>query len=228
MPGKREPPAWFGFGSLIGGNRDQSGLRYRRNRYYDPATGQFTQEAPIGLAGGLNLYGFATGDPVNFSDPFGLCAQGDSLKVSVTVCVDGEQRPGEAWAIKVTDPAQIAAVVEALNGMSFDGDDALGGQAIDALLNVASNGNLVMHRSTSVGGHDVLTAAGANSAANVLTFRQDVFSLVTAGNMNGMVPVKSGTSPISVCTATGHEGLHLVGVGHGSTMQSLQAGFKCQ
>jgi len=28
---------------------------------------------PIGLAGGLNLYGFAGGDPVNVSDPFGLC-----------------------------------------------------------------------------------------------------------------------------------------------------------
>ncbi len=27
---------------------------------------------PEGLAGGLNLYGFANGDPVNFSDPFGL------------------------------------------------------------------------------------------------------------------------------------------------------------
>jgi uncharacterized protein RhaS with RHS repeats len=35
--------------------------------------GQFTQEDPIGLAGGLNLYGYANGDPVNFSDPFGLC-----------------------------------------------------------------------------------------------------------------------------------------------------------
>ena len=33
----------------------------------------FTQEDPIGLAGGLKLYGFANGDPVNFSDPFGLC-----------------------------------------------------------------------------------------------------------------------------------------------------------
>ncbi len=34
---------------------------------------RFTQQDPIGLAGGLNLYGFAGGDPVNFSDPFGLC-----------------------------------------------------------------------------------------------------------------------------------------------------------
>jgi len=41
----------------------------------------FTQEDPIGLAGGLNLYGFAGGDPVNFSDPFGLCkdANGNEL-----------------------------------------------------------------------------------------------------------------------------------------------------
>jgi hypothetical protein len=36
------------------------------------STWTFTQEDPIGLAGGLNLYGFAGGDPVNFSDPFGL------------------------------------------------------------------------------------------------------------------------------------------------------------
>jgi hypothetical protein len=46
---------------------------FRRNRYLDPANGRFTQPDPIGLAGGLNSYGFAGGDPVNFADPFGLC-----------------------------------------------------------------------------------------------------------------------------------------------------------
>ena len=65
-------PAWFG--SLVTNRTDGSGLQYLRNRYYDPATGRFTQEDPIGLAGGMNLYGFAGGDPVNFSDPFGLKA----------------------------------------------------------------------------------------------------------------------------------------------------------
>ncbi len=39
-----------------------------------PVTGRFTQEDPIGLAGGVNAYGFADGDPVNYSDPFGLAA----------------------------------------------------------------------------------------------------------------------------------------------------------
>ena len=43
------------------GMRDASGQMYMRNRYYDPATGQFTQTDPIRLAGGLNAYGFAAG-----------------------------------------------------------------------------------------------------------------------------------------------------------------------
>jgi uncharacterized protein RhaS with RHS repeats len=35
--------------------------------------GLYTQQDPIGIAGGLNLYGYANGDPVNYSDPYGLC-----------------------------------------------------------------------------------------------------------------------------------------------------------
>ncbi len=60
-------------GSLADGMRDASGQIYKRNRYYDPQTGQFTQPDPIGLAGGLNVYGFADGDPVSYDDPYGLC-----------------------------------------------------------------------------------------------------------------------------------------------------------
>lgn len=37
--------------------------------------GPVTQEDPIGIAGGLNLYGYAGGDPINFTDPFGLCGK---------------------------------------------------------------------------------------------------------------------------------------------------------
>lgn len=60
-------------GSLADAMADESRLDYRRNRYYDPGTGEFTQIDPIGVAGGLNLYGYAAGDPLSYSDPFGLC-----------------------------------------------------------------------------------------------------------------------------------------------------------
>jgi RHS repeat-associated protein len=60
------------YGGLVDGMRDASGQMYMRNRYYDPATGQFTQTDPIGIAGGMNVYGFAAGDPVTYSDPYGL------------------------------------------------------------------------------------------------------------------------------------------------------------
>jgi RHS repeat-associated protein len=63
-------------GGLLQEGKDGSALQYKRNRYYDPKTGRFTQVDPIGLAGGLNAYGFAGGDPVNYGDPFGLCPLG--------------------------------------------------------------------------------------------------------------------------------------------------------
>ena len=64
---------YFWHGTVTENKRDKAQTLYKRYRLYDPLTGRFTQEDPIGLAGGLNLYGFAGGDPVNFSDPFGLC-----------------------------------------------------------------------------------------------------------------------------------------------------------
>lgn len=65
---------------------------YRRNRYYDSKSGRFTQEDPLGLAGGLNVYGYAAGDPVNYSDPFGLCpedAGGDGKTEDYSDCPEG-------------------------------------------------------------------------------------------------------------------------------------------
>jgi RHS repeat-associated protein len=48
-------------------------VSFFRNRAYDQQTGRWTQEDPIGLAGGINLYQFNGNNPVMYSDPFGLC-----------------------------------------------------------------------------------------------------------------------------------------------------------
>ncbi|MEX2157308.1 MAG: peptidoglycan DD-metalloendopeptidase family protein [Gemmatimonadales bacterium] len=47
-------------------------IYYMRARWYEPKTGRFLSEDPIGLAGGINAYVFAGDDPINHRDPSGL------------------------------------------------------------------------------------------------------------------------------------------------------------
>ena len=60
----------YGF---TGRERDQvTGLMYYRARWYDPQLGRFISEDPIGLAGGVNSFGYVGNDPQNRVDPSGL------------------------------------------------------------------------------------------------------------------------------------------------------------
>jgi RHS repeat-associated protein len=96
------PNGWWG--SLIDGKQSATGLMYDRNRYYSPESGQFTQGDPIGLAGGLNSYGYAGGDPVNSADPFGLCppcSASDMQAIAADVAA-------KTQALRQLEPAMLA------------------------------------------------------------------------------------------------------------------------
>jgi RHS repeat-associated protein len=59
----------------------ETGLRYYRARYYDPAIGRFINEDPIGFSGGTNFYAFVHNGPTNMTDPSGLAPEWwDKLK----------------------------------------------------------------------------------------------------------------------------------------------------
>ncbi len=48
-------------------------LQYNRNRWYDPHSGRWLSEDPIGFAGGdSNLYRYVGNSPTNYTDPSGL------------------------------------------------------------------------------------------------------------------------------------------------------------
>jgi RHS repeat-associated protein len=53
-------------------NDGATNLYYYRNRYYSPTLNRFVSQDPIGLAGGANMYAYASGNPITNIDPLGL------------------------------------------------------------------------------------------------------------------------------------------------------------
>ena len=119
------PNAWFAYqraryfpfswhGSLLDDKRDGTGMVDRRNRSYDPRTGRFTQEDPIGLAGGMNVYGFADGDPVSYSDPFGLCIPWPSCANDYwdAAAIAGHTQGGVLGSLKAAGSVLMGSLIE--------------------------------------------------------------------------------------------------------------------
>jgi RHS repeat-associated protein len=82
----------------------ETSLYYYRARYYDTASGRFLSEDPIGFLGsGTNFYAYVRNNPIDLTDPFGLCPKnkkncllealrknGLSLAIDVAGLIPGE------------------------------------------------------------------------------------------------------------------------------------------
>lgn len=67
-------------------------IYYNWHRFYDPETGRYISADPIGLAGGMNLYAYVGGDPVNAVDINGLSNQQGVCATSF--CIEKLRRKG--------------------------------------------------------------------------------------------------------------------------------------
>lgn len=59
----------------------ETGLYYCQNRYYDPGNGRWVTRDPVGVSGGLNLYGYCWGEPLQTVDPQGERGTGTDTQV---------------------------------------------------------------------------------------------------------------------------------------------------
>lgn len=49
----------------------ETGLHYNYRRDYNPGLGRYVQSDPVGLTGGVSIYGYAYQNPVMYYDPNG-------------------------------------------------------------------------------------------------------------------------------------------------------------
>ena len=80
----------------------ETGLHYNYFRSsYDPGTGRYGEADPIGIAGGLNVYGYANQNPMSFTDPTGLTSLVFDVEKGV-LTVDPEVLGRKPYDINVT------------------------------------------------------------------------------------------------------------------------------
>ncbi len=82
-------PSWGGARYRYTGQIEIPGAQayFYKARMYDPGNGRFFQTDPAGFGGGINIYAYATNDPINGWDPSGC-----SLELTSLILVVGAQQ----------------------------------------------------------------------------------------------------------------------------------------
>ena len=166
----------------------ESGLHYYRARYYDPATGRFIGEDPIGFAAlDANLYRYVANGPTNRADPSGLFNLAGCGVGAVVGAVSGglggaAKSTGRAFndkflggdGLDLLNPIEdkirdlVDDALDALEGES-DPSQSNGGTGCNAAADAASNGPQTDDRLFNEQQRELLKNVAAGAARGAAT-----------------------------------------------------------
>ena len=140
----------FLFGGEAGVETDANGLYYMHARYYNPHLRRFINADPAGLAGGMNFYAYADGDPISMIDPSGLGA---------TPADRNDQARKDFMSAYNQKQAETAAAYKFTGYAGVKPEPITGMQMLDMALDFAPGGGLVQALYTSSTGRELGTGA---------------------------------------------------------------------
>jgi RHS repeat-associated protein len=161
------------------------GFTYLRNRWYDPQSGRFLTQDPIGLAGGVNLYAYAGNNPVSFSDPFGLCTPPDSPACQFITGVAGRVAPLERVvpAFALAEAAVLAPMAAGLAGGVGAGATEIGAALNSSSSSLLQAAGVATRVASAVGGTVSALAKSEGFKVTVGGAKDIVARIKTTGDM---------------------------------------------
>jgi len=182
-----------------------SGLNYNYFRDgYEPPTGRYSQPDPIGFRGGISMYAYVDGDPINWVDPLGLQRFGPGPRIN---------RPGggNAHQRAIWNSAQLRAIQNNTHTTPIYTRGLTPEQisSRENLANIATGNDYTQYCAVAI------CRQNANQCTQEDTVSSWIPAIPTVAQVNAMgcscaQPFYSGTSPVKEPSANAFDIMQLI------------------